>query len=283
MGRLDRSEIIFKIIAYTLTTIFAICCIYPLIYAVSGAFSGIDALNRGAVVLLPKDPNTAAFAQVFKDKSFWAAYCITVFLTLYGTIYSMFVSITGAYALSKDKLIGKRTWNFLLVFTMWFSAGMIPQYLNYKELHVDNRWGIVICLGMNAFNMILLRNYFSTIPKEIEEAAIVDGANEFQILTKIYIPMSKSSIATVTLFYALSRWNGYFWASLLIKDTKEWPLQVYMRKQYDDLSSDANISTYHPDALLYAMIVCSILPIICVYPMLQKYFAKGVNVGGVKE
>lgn len=283
MGRLDKSELIFKIIAYTLTTMFAICCVYPLIYAVSGALSGIDALNNGKVILFPVDTNMAAFDHVFRDTGFWTAYLYTIFLTLYGTIYSMFVSITGAYALSKDKLIGKRTWNFLLVFTMWFSAGMIPQFLNYKALNVDNRWGIVICLGMNAFNMILLRNYFSTIPKEIEEAAIVDGANEFQILTKIYMPMSKSSIATVTLFYALSRWNGYFWAKLLLEKPGEWPLQVYMRNQYDNLNSGDAIGGYHPDAALYAMIVCSILPIICVYPMLQKYFAKGVNVGGVKE
>lgn len=281
MGRLDKSEIIFKVIAYTLTTLFAICCIYPLIYAVAGAFSGMDAVLKGKVILFPIDPNTLAFKSVIMDSNFWIAYCYTVFLTFYGTIYSMFMSITGAYALSKDKLIGKRTWNFLLVFTMWFSAGLIPNLLNYKALHVNNRWGIVICLGMNAFNMILLRNYFSTIPKEIEEAAIVDGANEFQILTRIYIPMSKSSIATVTLFYAISRWNGYFWARQLLP-ADEVPLQVYLRTRYERLDEVAD-QDFAPDSLLYAMIVCSIIPIICVYPMMQKYFAKGVNVGGVKE
>lgn len=281
MGRLDKSEIIFKVIAYTLTTLFAICCIYPLIFAVAGAFSGEDAVLGGKVILFPVDFTTAAFKDVISDNNFWIAYCYTVFLTFYGTIYSMFVSITGAYALSKDKLLGKRTWNFLLVFTMWFTAGMIPQLLNYKALHVDNRWGIVVCLGMNAFNMILLRNYFSTIPKEIEEAAIVDGANEFQILMRIYIPMSKSSIATVTLFYAISRWNGYFWARQLLP-AEEVPLQVYLRTRYEKLDEVAD-SNYAPDSLLYAMIVCSIIPIICVYPMMQKYFARGVNAGGVKE
>lgn len=198
----------------------------------------------------------------------------------------MAISLTGAYALQKAKLKFRRQWNFLLVFTMWFSAGMIPLYLNYKSMHVDNRWGMIIAFGIQAYNIILLRNYFSSIPKEIEEAAIVDGANEFQLLFKIYVPMSKPSIATVTLFYAISRWNGYYWSRMLLTDPYQQPLQVYLRQlieNYQKLYDESPVVlAYSADSLAYAIIICSIVPVLVIYPYIQKYFAKGVNMGGVK-
>lgn len=287
MERLDKSELIFKIIAYTLVTLFAVCCLYPLVYALSCSISSKDAYEAGKVIWRPVSLDFSAMEVALSNKEFWISYTNTLFYTFYGTIYSMVVSITGSYALSKDKLLWKRTWNFLLVFTMWFSAGMIPTWLNYTALGVNNRWGIVACLGMNAFNMILLRNGFNGVPKEIEEAAIVDGANEFQILTRIYIPMSKSTIATVTLFYALSRWNGYFWAKQLLRDKYDRPLQVFLRTELDNIENAKDVATvdtkYNTDSYIYALIVLSIIPIICVYPIMQKYFAAGVNVGGVKE
>mgnify|MGYP003222843853 FL=1 len=194
--------------------------------------------------------------------------------------------MTGAYALQKSKLLFRRQWNFLLVFTMWFSAGMIPLFLNYKNMGVDNRWGLVIAFGVQAYNIILLRNYFSSIPKEIEEAAIVDGANEFQLFGKVYIPMSTASIATVTLFYAISRWNGYYWARMLLANPYEQPLQVYLRQlieNYQKLYDESPVNLpYAADSLAYAIIICSIIPVLVVYPYIQKYFAKGVNMGGVK-
>ena len=143
----------------------------------------------------------------------------------------MVVGITGAYALSKTRLMFGRGFNFLLTFTMWFSAGIIATWQNFIKLGIDNKYGFIFGLGFNAFNIILLRNGFKGVPTEIEEAATIDGATEFQLLTKIYIPMSKSSIATVTMFYALSRWNGYYWASVLLGDYKDKPLQVYMRQK----------------------------------------------------
>ena len=147
------------------------------------------------------------------------------------------VSIFGAYALSKKRLLFRRFFNFFLVFTMWFSAGIVPQYLNYldtKEVFnamgiMDDKWLVVIAMGMAAMNIILLRNAFEGVPSDIEEAAIVDGASEFQVLSKVYIPMSKSTIATVSLFFAISRWNGYFWARQMISNANEHPLQVFIR------------------------------------------------------
>ncbi len=286
MNRLDKSEIIFKIVAYVILILFAFCCIYPLIYVVSISISGRDAVNLGKVVILPKDITGVAYKETLTDKTFWMAYCNTIFYTFYGTLVSMFVAVTGAYALSKSRLMFRRGFNFMLVFTMWFNAGMIPTYKNFESLNINNKYGYIIGLGFNAFNIVLLRNFFETIPSEIEEAATIDGATEFQLLTKIYMPMSKTSMVTVTMFYALSRWNGWFWAVLLLNNERDHPLQVYLRNQIkalEDSDSDPSIMKYAPQTKEFALIICSIIPIIIVYPQMQKYFAAGVNVGGVKE
>ena len=152
---------------------------------------------------------------------------------------------------------------------------------------MDDKWLVVIAMGMAAMNIILLRNAFEGVPSEIEEAAIVDGASEFQVLTKVYLPMSKSTIATVALFFGISRWNGYFWARQMISNSNEHPLQVFIRlrlEQYTDPEFMAGWNEiYAADSVIYALIVCSIVPILIIYPFIQKYFAKGVNVGGVKE
>lgn len=293
--KLEISELIFKILSYTLLTVFALCCLYPFVYAVSAAISGRDAVEYSQVVLFPKDIQFDAFKRMFNNNMFWNAYSNTLFLTLYGTIWSLFVAILGGYALSKKRLLFRRGFNFFLVFTMWFSAGLVPQYLNYLDTKAvfnsggitDDKWLVVIAMGMAAMNIILLRNAFEGVPGEIEEAAIVDGATEFQVLRKVYIPMSKSTIATVALFFAISRWNGYFWARQMISNSNEHPLQVFIRLQLEQYTDPEFMAGWNEvfasDSMIYALIVCSIVPILVIYPFIQKYFAKGVNVGGVKE
>ena len=287
MKRLDRSELIFRIISYVLVTLFVLSTLYPFLYAISMAISGEQAVAEGRIVLWPVNIQFDAVKALIigeHAKRFWIAYTNTLFYTFYGTVFSMLLSIFAAYALSKTNLPFKRQIAFLIVFTMWFSAGLIPTYINYRELYVNNRWGIIYGFGVQAFNILLLRNYFNSISKEIEEAAIVDGANEFQVMSKIYIPMSKSAIATVTLFYALSRWNGYFWNMRLVQGN-EHPLQVVLRS-ITERAQNTDIITNYPYSdysLAYAAIILSIIPIIIIYPYLQKYFARGVNVGGVKE
>lgn len=293
--KLEISELIFKIISYTLLTIFALCCLYPFVYAISAAISGRDAVEYSQVVLFPKDIQFDAFKRMFNNNMFWNAYSNTLFLTLYGTIWSLFVAILGGYALSKKRLLFRRGFNFFLVFTMWFSAGLVPQYLNYLDTKdifnslgiMDDKWLVVIAMGMAAMNIILLRNAFEGVPSEIEEAAIVDGASEFQVLRQVYIPMSKSTIATVALFFAISRWNGYFWARQMISNSNEHPLQVFIRLQLEQYTDPEFMAGWNEvfasDSMIYALIVCSIVPILVIYPFIQKYFAKGVNVGGVKE
>ena len=293
--KLEISELIFKIISYTLLTIFALCCLYPFAYAISAAISGRDAVEYSQVVLFPKDIQFDAFKRMFNNNMFWNAYSNTLFLTLYGTIWSLFVAILGGYALSKKRLLFRRGFNFFLVFTMWFSAGLVPQYLNYLQTKdvfnsvgiTDDKWLVVIAMGMAAMNIILLRNAFEGVPSEIEEAAMVDGASEFQVLRQVYIPMSKSTIATVALFFAISRWNGYFWARQMISNSNEHPLQVFIRLQLEQYTDPEFMAGWNEvfasDSMIYALIVCSIVPILVIYPFIQKYFAKGVNVGGVKE
>ena len=284
--KLEITELIFKIISYTLLTIFALACLYPFIYAVSASISGVDAVDYGRVVLFPKDVQFLAFKRMFRDNMFWNSYTNTLFITLYGTIWALFSSILAGYALSKKRLLFRKFFNFFLVFTMWFSAGIVPQYLNYLATRrvfnsvgiMDDKWLVVIAMGMAAMNIILLRNAFEGVPSEIEEAAIVDGATEMQVLT---------NVRRLAFFFAISRWNGYFWARQMISNNNEHPLQVFIRRQLEDFTDPDIMATwsqpYASDSVIYALIVCSIVPILIIYPFIQKYFAKGVNVGGVKE
>ena len=293
--KLEISELIFKIIAYTFLTVFALLCLYPFLYAISASISGRHAVEYQELILLPKNIQFEAFQDMFGNNQFWNAYSNTLFLTIFGTIWSLVIAILGGYALSKKRLLFRKGFNFFLVFTMWFSAGIVPQYLNYLATKsvfnsvgiMDDKWLVVIAMGMAAMNTILLRNAFENVPSEIEEAAIVDGATEFQVLRKVFIPMSKSTIATVALFFAISRWNGYFWARQMISNANEQPLQVFIRnqlEQYTDLEQLASwTKDYAADSVIFALIVCSIIPILIIYPFIQKYFAKGTNAGGVKE
>ena len=268
---------------------------YPFVYAISASISGRHAVDYNEIILFPKDVQFDAFAEMFNNNLFWNAYANTLFLTVFGTIWALGVSILGGYALSKKRLLFRKGFNFFLVFTMWFSAGLVPQYLNYLATRdvfnsigiMDDKWLVVIAMGMAAMNIILLRNAFEGVPSEIEEAARIDGATEMQVLTKVYIPMSKSTIATVALFFAISRWNGYYWARQMMSNSNEHPLQVFIRLTLERYTNSEFLSAwteaYSANSVIYALIICAIIPILIIYPFIQKYFAKGVNMGGVKE
>ena len=300
MKRLDKTEIVFKILSYVILTVFALACLYPLIYVLVNSLSDMTQADANNVVIVPLVTSKSgssvlgldfrAYKWIFGQEQFWISYCNSFFITMYGTLVSMLVGICGAYALSKKRLLFGRGFNFMIVLTMWFNAGMIPTLNNFLLFGVNNIYWFIIALGFNAFNIILLRNYFSGIPSEIEEAARIDGATEFQLLSKIYVPMSKASIVTVAMFYAVARWNGYLWASMLLS-ASDYPLVVYIRVSIEStidyyLTTDPDWFTrnkFSRYGLRYAALVMSIIPIIVIYPKLQKYFAAGVNVGGVKE
>lgn len=312
--KMEISELIFKIVAYVVLIVFAVMCVYPFVYALSSSFS-VDDVD----VLLPiGGVQIYAYQYILSDSTFWISYANTLFMAFVGTLWCMIYTMMGAYALSKKRLMGRRAFNFFLVFTMWFSAGIVPQYLNYQATgnilasltgttyaEMDQKWLIILAMGMNAQNVILLRNAFEGVPAEIEEAARIDGATEMQVLFKVYIPMSKATIATVALFFGISRWNGYFWAMKMMPDQEySWPVQVYIRDFIDDHSGLINTpqdgdfweqiipTTYLNEdgsvmmsvmSVVYAMVICAVIPILCIYPFIQKYFAAGVNMGGVKE
>ena len=305
--KMEISELIFKVVAYVFLILFAVMCIYPFIYAISAAFSSGEAVNTNQVVLWPVDVTAGAFNYVFMRNEFWVSYANTLFVAFIGTLWCMVYTILGAYALSKKRLLGRHGFNFFLVFTMWFSAGVVAMYNNYVDTGnvfatlvgasnwegIDLKWLVIIAMGMNATNVILLRNAFEGVPAEIEEAARIDGATEMQVLWQVYIPMSKATIATIALFFGISRWNGYYWAYRMMTDQPEsWPVQVYIR---DFITTQTNLINaidesevtwnYEFDqvSVAYSMVVFAIIPILAIYPFIQKYFAKGVNMGGVKE
>lgn len=291
------SELVFKIVSYTFITLFALLCFYPLLFVFSSAISSGEAVISGKVVAFPIGFQGQAFLDVINNKRFWISYANTFFVTVYGTIYCRILSIFGAYALSKSRRPGQKLFNFLMVFTRWFAAGVIPRNLNYQQTKsvlrnrgiTDQKWVIVLAMGRAAFNVILLRNAFQSVPKEIEEAATVDGANDFQIRSKIYVPMSKATVATVALFYGISRWNGYFWARKVVDNSYDLPLQVTIQTQIALIEQSIAdngagiVNGYALQSSIYAMVICAIIPILIIYPFIQKYFAAGVNLGGVKE
>lgn len=266
-----------------------LACLYPLIYVISCSISSGAAVDAGKVLLLPKGINFESYKQVLSDKQFWISYGNTLYYTIFGSLFSMAVSAPAAYVLSKKRFGARKVINILISFTMWFSPGFIPLYLNYSQLGtVDNRVMMLVSFGIQAFNIILLRNYFESVPKDIEESASLDGANDFTIFARIYLPLSKPSLATVWLYYAMSRWNAYFWSSILLRDMNKIPVQVYLKQKIIDqaiVSEFANTiagQQYSYTTIIYAMIVCAIIPVLAVYPFIQKFFVKGVMVGGVK-
>lgn len=280
----------FVLINMILIGIFTISALYPFIYITSLSFSSGFAARAGTVVLTPVEVTFEAFKYVLAEPMFWISYKNTFLYTILGTITSLLIIIPGSYALSRPQLYGRRFWNLVVAFTMWFHAGMIPFFLNMRDLGLlDSYFGIIIGFAVNGFNIILLRNFFEGIPKSFEEAARMDGANDFQVLWKVYVPLSKPAIATVTLFCIVARWNGFFWAMVLLQDEKKIPLQVFLRHTIVTLSDDNEFgaslvaANYSAETVTAAIIVCSIIPILLIYPFIQRYFEKGILLGGVKE
>ncbi|SFR53177.1 carbohydrate ABC transporter membrane protein 2, CUT1 family [Yoonia tamlensis] len=290
MNLYSRGDKGFVIANMILIGLFALSTLYPFIYIASMSLSSGFAAQAGTVVLTPVDLTVAAYGKVLSEPQFWISYRNTFIYTIGGTVMSLIIIIPGAYALSRPQLYGRRFWNLMVAFTMWFNAGLIPFFLNMRDLHLlDSYFGIIIAFACNAFNIILLRNFFESIPSSFEEAARMDGANDFQVLRKVYVPLSKPAIATVTLFCIVARWNGFFWAMVLLQDENKIPLQVYLRHVITELSDDEQFAAtlidapYSVDTVTAAIVVCSIIPVLLIYPFVQKYFNKGILLGGVKE
>ncbi len=280
----------FAIVVSVLIGMFTVATLYPFIYIAAVSFSSGFAAAAGKVVFSPIDTTIESYKYVFAQKAFWVSYRNTFIYTIGGTLVSLAFIIPGAYALSRPQLKGRRFFNLFIAFTMWFNAGLIPFFLNMRDLNLlDSMFGIILAFAVNAFNIILLRNFFESIPSSFEEAARMDGANDFQVLWKVFVPLSKPAIATITLFCIVSRWNGFFWAMVLLQSEEKIPLQVFLRHTIAKLSDTEEFAMtvldadYGPETVTAAIIVCSIIPVLIVYPFIQKYFEKGILLGGVKE
>ncbi|THF84674.1 carbohydrate ABC transporter permease [Cohnella fermenti] len=283
----SRAEKWFYALNYVLLALVAIGALYPFLYVLSASVSSPEAVVTGAVVLWPKQLTLQAYEAVFREHGIWVGYANTIFYTVAGTLVSMAISVCGAYSLSKKQLAGRKLFNAIIAVTLFFNAGMIPVYLNFRDLHLlDSRAAIVFGFAVSTFNVIILRTFFQSIPEEIEEAARIDGAGQAAILWRIVLPLSKAALATISLFYAVSRWNGYFWAMLLLRSRDKIPLQVLLNRLVVQMKPSDTMMTDSSGAIgetiIYATIVVAIVPIVAVYPFIQRYFVKGVTIGSVK-
>lgn len=248
--------------------------------------------GRGQFILWPEVWDTSAYGILFKTDKLYTGYANTLFVVIVGTALSMFLTITLAYPLSKRELRGRNGILGMVFFTMLFSGGMVPNYILVKELGLLNsRWALVLPYICNTWNMLIMRNFFYAIPDALEEAAYLDGANQFTILIRVILPLSLPSIATIAMFYAVSFWNAWFPGVMYLTDAKLVPVQNVMRTiiisataALEDMGVTIDDVQQAPTShtLKCASIVVTTLPILCVYPFIQKYFVKGVMVGSVK-
>ena len=282
--RVSDFVIAFVILLLSLT------CIIPFIHVAAKSISSNTAVMSKQVYLWPKGINFDAYASIFRDGQLTYAMGYTVVVTVLFTLVGMVVTTLAAYPLSLKHLKGRTFFAFLLMFTMYFSAGLIPEYLLYKDLHLLNTmWVLVLPLAFSPYNMLIMRSFISsTIPDSLYEAANLDGANHFQVLTKVVLPLSKPIIATLSLFYAVGRWNAYADAKYYITTKSLQPLQYLLSNMVlnsgnDAISlSEAAAASSTPEVLQAAVVMFATLPIIMVYPFVQKYFVKGAMIGAVK-
>ena len=282
-------EICFDVFNVVLMLLLIFVTLYPVWYVFVASLSSGAAVTNGEVVWWIKDFELEAYARLLRDDSIWIAYTNTIFYSVVGTAFSVALTALGAYVLSKKRLRGRKFFNGFILLSMWFTAGQIPTYINMRNLNLlDSRLGIILFGGVATFYVILMRTYFESIPDSMEEAAKIDGASDFQIFAKVYLPLSVSSIVTIALYYFVMRWSSYFWAMILIKDPNKIPLQVLLKKAIVEMSANnselANIdySVTSRETTIYATIIISTLPMLIIYPFIQKFFVKGVMIGAVK-
>ncbi|GMK45313.1 MULTISPECIES: carbohydrate ABC transporter permease [Paenibacillus] len=281
----------FDITNVILLSVISLLAVLPFIYIIAGSFASDAELTKRAVFLIPKTFTTAAYQFIFSTDTILQSIKVSLYVTVVGTAVNLFFTVTMAYALSKRNLMGRNTVLNLIVFSMLFGGGLIPTYLVVRDLHLlDSFWALMLPGAISAFNLIIVKNFFQELPAELEEAARIDGCTELGLLWKIVLPLSMPVLATFTLFYAVGHWNNFYSALLYINDPQKWPLQVMLRQIVllsqtaagDINSMDPNFVAPPDQSIKMAVIVIGTIPILLVYPFLQKHFAKGVLIGSVK-
>lgn len=275
---------------FLIFTFIVIVMLFPIVYVVSMSFSSAEDAMRGGLVLWPKNPTLDAYRAILRGGVVTRALQISFLLTLFGTAAQMFFTTTMAYGLSRTSVIGSKAVLYIVLGAMIFSPGMIPSYLLVKNLGMINTYYALIIPGLiSAWNLIIVRNFFMNLPQELLDAARTDGANDLQIFTQIVLPLSKAVLAVIALFYGVVIWNSWFNALLYLNDSTKWPVQLVLRQYVLQGTALTSADMLQPgqapppaQTIKMAIVVIATVPILCVYPFLQRYFTKGVLTGSIK-
>lgn len=279
-------ERIFCVFNYTLLTLLSLCCLYPFWHAVMASLSDGEALlNHIGFLWKPEGFSLQAYKLVFGDKDIWNGFRNTFILLIVGVPLDLILTSIAAYFLSRDHVMLKKPLLLLFMFTMYFSGGTIPYYLNLKDLGLTGSlWGLILPTAISTWNVLILKTSFEAVPKSLCDAARIDGAGHIRTLCNVVIPLSKASLAVIALYYGLGIWNSWFWASVIIREPDMQPLQVVLRNMI--IIAPANggdvQSLLTIESVKYSTMVVSIIPILFIYPFVQKHFTKGVMIGAVK-
>ncbi|WP_112138262.1 carbohydrate ABC transporter permease [Glycomyces dulcitolivorans] len=277
----------FDVLNVAVLTGVGLLAILPFLYVLAGSFATELEITTRPFFLWPNEFTTASYASILSSDVFVRAFATTVVVTFVGTFVQLGLTALMAYPLAKPDLPGRRTILSLVVFTMVFSAGMIPTFLVVKDLGLlDTYWALILPMAINPFSLIIIKNFFQQLPHELEESAKIDGANELQVLWHVILPLSKPVLATFALFYAVGIWNDYLSPLLYLSDTSKWTLQMILRQvtAAASLSADEMATDVPPPAqgIKFAVVIIATIPVLLAYPFLQKHFAKGMLIGSVK-
>ena len=293
---LSLDDKIFMVVVYFLLTVMLLIVLYPLYFVVVASFSDPTYVNSGYFLLYPKGFTTLGYERVFEDARIWTGYLNTIIYTVCGTLLGVASCIMAGYALSRKDLAGRNIIMGIFVFTMYFSGGLIPFYMVIKSLNLTNTRLLMVILGsVSVYNIIIVRSFFSSaIPTGLQEAAFIDGCGNARFFFSVVLPLSHAIMAVIALYLAVGYWNAYFNAMIFITDRTKFPLQIYLREILLTAKTAEATPSSGQDAetiamleklvevVKYGVIVISTLPIICMYPFLQKYFIKGVMIGAIK-
>lgn len=293
--RNSKGDIIFDTFVVLISIIIFICVAYPIYFVIIASISDSTLVTRGLVTLWPKGISFYGYQQIIEDTRIWIGYSNTILYTLGGTFINLLVTLPAAYALSRKEMTGRNFLTFFFAFTMFFNGGIIPTYILFRDLGlINSRWVFVLPTALNVFNLIIARTFFeNSIPKSLYEAAELDGCSHFQFFMKVALPLSKALISVIGLYYLVQHWNNFFTGLIFIRDYDKQPLQIVLRDilisnqafQQGAGAGGGDIGGYaqqFADQIKYAVIIVSTLPILIIYPFIQKYFDKGVMIGSLK-
>lgn len=285
------SERVFDAVVYAIAAVIIVIMLYPMIFIISASFSDPARVMDGDVWLLPKGFSIEAYTNIMHNDKIWIGYRNTIIYAIVGTLINLFMTTIAAYPLSRPDLPGRGVLMLIITLTMFFSGGLIPTYLLVKELNmVDTMWALIVPGAIATYNLIVMRTYFqSSIPWEVQEAAHIDGCSNWRLLTNIILPLSKPILAVMVLFYAVGHWNSFFNALIYISNESLYPLQLVLREILLISSSDVMDGSIGledkvllAESIKYAVIIVSSLPVLVMYPFVQRHFVKGVMIGSIK-